>query len=980
MFEHVKIPEELRAFFLSAQEVVVEGNTHFPIDDPNAVYWVQGEGGDIFLYEPKESGFIPIFLIEVGKEELILPPPLNSYSLFFVSSRKTLLRKFSFSTLFEEMQKNRALLEAIAPLFDRWFITLSNMLSPPQKEVAVSRYFAPSKEVEVKKGEILALDRTLAPEEKSRTLFIEMKQGKLALCGESSCTFLTGEGTLYTFTFALWVEAVEDSHFKTIPTIEAVLAPGFLHSLHAFQTQVFVLLAQKRAQQLQTTLGRMQEKKQREQEEYREAFYKLGSVLSDKISVPSTYEGSPVFKAIDLIGQNLQIKIKAPAHTLQNTLDQVREICTSNGIYYRKVALLKNWWQEADQPILAFYGEEKHPVALLKHGRKYEVVDPVAHVTKPATEVAGALQREAFVFYEGFPKKLLRFRDFIFTAVKRNAHEGLVLLLVAIAGGLLNLFLPFAMKELFDTLTFGKDLNFLAQYTLGLMIVAFASAIFALTTNFANQRIEGLSKNQIETALWSRILELPASFFRKIASGKLMNHAAIFQTIRNNLLGSAATLLSNCFYCLFFLIQMFIFSGTLTLIGIAGMFLAFLIYAGCTIVSVRLTAKSFSLASTIQGLVVQIIAGIPKIRVAGAESRFFGLWSNLFSQKKKIDIKIQYTSAIQSLVFRLFPWLMTVVLFTTAITLFKDSIDTTKPPIISMATFFGFTTAFSLFYTAALQVLETIYSLSTSIPYWKRAKFIVEEPLEKQEKGVQTIKLKGGIALDHVYFRYEPESDWVLRDLSIVANPGEMIAIVGPSGCGKSTIVRLLLGFDTPSQGEVLYDEFSLKDLDLRTVRKQIGVVLQNAGILAGSIYDNIVGAGAYTVEEIERAVKLSGFETDLENFPMGLNTILPMGGGAISGGQRQRLYLARALVSSPKILILDEATSALDNRTQELVSANLEGIDVTRIVIAHRLSTIKHADRIYVIEAGAVVETGTFLELEGKGGLFAQMLRRQQV
>ncbi|MFI5334503.1 MAG: ATP-binding cassette domain-containing protein, partial [Chlamydiales bacterium] len=271
-------------------------------------------------------------------------------------------------------------------------------------------------------------------------------------------------------------------------------------------------------------------------------------------------------------------------------------------------------------------------------------------------------------------------------------------------------------------------------------------------------------------------------------------------------------------------------------------------------------------------------------------------------------------------------------------------------------------------------------SLSTAVPYWKQAKFILEEPLEKRPEKVQPINLKGQIALDRVAFRYDKDSDWILRDLSLVANPGEMIGIVGPSGSGKSTIVRLLLGFEAPEQGEVLYDDQSLQDLDIRGVRKQIGVVLQNAGILAGSLYENIVGAGSYTVEEIEKALHLSGFDADLEHLPMGLNTILPMGGGTFSGGQRQRLYLARALVSTPKILILDEATSALDSKTQEFVSNNLDQIDVTRIVIAHRLSTIKHADRIYVLQNGAMVETGTFNELLAKGGLFADMLKRQQV
>lgn len=329
---------------------------------------------------------------------------------------------------------------------------------------------------------------------------------------------------------------------------------------------------------------------------------------------------------------------------------------------------------------------------------------------------------------------------------------------------------------------------------------------------------------------------------------------------------------------------------------------------------------------------------------------------------------------------------MTAALYAVAISLFSQSQVSAEAQFeqsalpISLGTFLGFTTAFGLFTTSALGILETCYTLCVIMPYWKNIKYVIEHPLERQIERVQTTKLQGGVAVDHIYFRYAKDGNWILHDVSIVAHPGEMIAIVGPSGCGKSTIVRMLLGFENPDQGDVLFDDNSLKDLDLRNVRKQIGVVLQNAGILAGSLYENIVGAGTFKVEDIEKALRLSGFQADLENLPMGLNTILSMGGNTLSGGQRQRLYLARALVSSPKILILDEATSALDNKTQEFVSANLDAIDVTRIVIAHRLSTIKNADRIYVMESGHVKEVGTFQELVDKNGLFAEMYRRQQL
>jgi ABC-type bacteriocin/lantibiotic exporter with double-glycine peptidase domain len=427
---------------------------------------------------------------------------------------------------------------------------------------------------------------------------------------------------------------------------------------------------------------------------------------------------------------------------------------------------------------------------------------------------------------------------------------------------------------------------------------------------------------------------------------------------------------------------MFFYNSTFTLLGLAGLFVSSIIFIACIVIEVKLTKKSFAIGSTIQGLVVQIISGIAKIRVAGAEGRFFNVWGNLFSQKKKIDLKLQLVGAIERLAYRIFPMVMTSILFWAAIVIFRTDPTMTNnlTPSHSLGAFIGFYTAYALLIVSVLEIFQMLFSIYGVTPYWERSKLIVQEDTEKKPQTTAKIKLKGGVALEHVYFRYEKEGNWVLQDVSIVAHPGEMVAIVGPTGCGKSTIVRLLLGFESPEQGEVLYDERDIAEYDIRSIRQQIGTVLQNEGLLGGSIYENIVGAKTYAPEAIEKALQLSGFDEDLKTLPMGLHTIMTMGGNTISGGQRQRVYLARALVSSPKILIMDEATSALDSKSQERVGSNLDQLNVTRIVIAHRLSTIRHADRIYVMEDGKIVESGTFKELEEANGLFTAMLKRQQL
>jgi ATP-binding cassette subfamily C protein len=217
-----------------------------------------------------------------------------------------------------------------------------------------------------------------------------------------------------------------------------------------------------------------------------------------------------------------------------------------------------------------------------------------------------------------------------------------------------------------------------------------------------------------------------------------------------------------------------------------------------------------------------------------------------------------------------------------------------------------------------------------------------------------------------------------LRDLSLGVKAGQFAAIVGPSGSGKSTVFRLLLGFETPGSGAIYFDGQDLADLDMQAVRRQIGVVLQNAKLMTGSIFRNIVGDGTLTIDDAWEAARLAGLEEDLKNMPMGMHTVVSEGGGGLSGGQRQRLLIARAIVHKPQIILFDEATSALDNRTQAIVSQSLKALNATRLVIAHRLSTVMRADRIFVLDKGSLMESGTYDELMAQGGLFAQMAKRQ--
>ena len=273
---------------------------------------------------------------------------------------------------------------------------------------------------------------------------------------------------------------------------------------------------------------------------------------------------------------------------------------------------------------------------------------------------------------------------------------------------------------------------------------------------------------------------------------------------------------------------------------------------------------------------------------------------------------------------------------------------------------------------------NTIISILEVVVLWGRAKPILEATSEIDLSKADPGKLSGKVELEHISFRYREDGPLNLDDVNIKAARGEFIALVGPSGSGKSTIIRLLLGFDTPEVGTVYYDGQDLSGLDISAIRRQLGVVLQNGRINSASIFENISGGALITMDEAWDAAKMAGFAEDIHGMPMGMHTVISEGGTNLSGGQRQRLLIARSLVLKPKILIFDEATSALDNRTQAIVSESLDQLQVTRIVIAHRLSTIRNADRIYVIEAGRVVQQGNFQKLSQQEGLFANLMARQ--
>jgi ABC-type bacteriocin/lantibiotic exporter with double-glycine peptidase domain len=371
-----------------------------------------------------------------------------------------------------------------------------------------------------------------------------------------------------------------------------------------------------------------------------------------------------------------------------------------------------------------------------------------------------------------------------------------------------------------------------------------------------------------------------------------------------------------------------------------------------------------------QGMELEYLTGICKLRLTGSEPRAFGAWADVFSAAQTLNYQSGAAFNVLNAVNAAFPTLASMALF---YWFFHGRTDA-----LSLGQFLSFYAAFAAFQTVMVQLVSVLASSLVVIPLYDRAMPILRTAPEVDAGKTKPGELRGEIEISHVVFRYRPEGRPILSDLTIHVAPGEFVALVGDSGAGKSTALRLLLGFETPESGTIYYDGQDLSELDVRALRRRIGVVLQDDKPCAGSLFDNIVGSANLSLADAWEAARMVGLEEDIQAMPMGMQTVVPPGGAGFSGGQIQRLLIARALVRRPGILFFDEATSALDNKTQTVVSGSIAALKVTRLVIAHRLSTVMGADRIYTLRQGQVVEVGTFAELMAKEGLFYDLAKRQ--
>jgi len=444
------------------------------------------------------------------------------------------------------------------------------------------------------------------------------------------------------------------------------------------------------------------------------------------------------------------------------------------------------------------------------------------------------------------------------------------------------------------------------------------------------------------------------------------------ETIQRLLTGAHINAILGGIFSVTSLALMFYYSWQLALFGVCMVITTSIISVIFSLRQLKYIQSSLDLSGEASGIAFQLCSGLSKLKIMDKENQGFAVWGNLFSKYSLCSFNSKKLARNQTVSEFGIHAIVQLVIYGSIAWIYKGH--------IGVAVFVAFLAAFAQFSAGIKNLTSVIATILPVKALYVRLKPILEAKVELDSNKKTPTHFIGEIGVNNISFRYSKDSPLILDSVSIKINPGEFVAFVGSSGAGKSTLFRVLLGLEKAEQGTIFFDGQDINGLNLEEFRQKIGVVTQKAQLIPGSILENITGSGQYSEAEAWKAAILAGLEEDIKSFPMGMHTVVAEGSRTFSGGQKQRLIIARALIKSPKILLLDEATSALDNKTQEIVSKSLERIKATRIVIAHRLSTIQHADRIYVMNKGKIVESGNFNELMKLEGLFYSLAKRQIV
>ncbi|MFG3046423.1 NHLP bacteriocin export ABC transporter permease/ATPase subunit [Streptomyces sp. NPDC048241] len=679
------------------------------------------------------------------------------------------------------------------------------------------------------------------------------------------------------------------------------------------------------------------------------------------------------YAACKLVARAAGITLADPARGIGESerLDPVERVALASRVRVRAVRLEGNWWRENVGPLVGHRALSGAPVALLWRRGGYVAVQPATGRETPVEKAnAEEFEPRAVMFYRPLPEKRLGPLGLLRFSLGGTRNDLLNLLLAGLVTVVIGALVPIATGKVLGEYVPQARENLIAQVCLAVMLSGVVSAAFTLLENLTILRLEGRIEGALQPAVWDRLLRLPTRFFSGRSTGELASAAMGISSIRRLLAGVGPVVAQSVTIGAMNVGLLLYYSVPMAMAAIAMLLVIGAVFTGLGLWQVRWQRRLVTLGNKLNNQAFQTLRGLPKLRVASAENYAYAAWAGEFARSRELQQKVGRIKNLSSVLGAVYLPVCTLVMFMLLAGPAKGA--------MSAASFLTFSTAVTMVLTSVTQLTGAFVSGVAALPLFEEIRPVLDATPEVRAGSTRPGPLTGALEARRLSFRYSDDGPLVLDDVSFAVRPGEFVAVVGPSGCGKSTLLRLLIGFDKPVSGSVLYDGQDLGALDQSAVRRQCGVVLQHAQPFNGSIMDVVCGTEPYTPEEVMAAIELAGLAEDVRRMPMGLHTIVA-GSGAVSGGQRQRLMIAQALIRRPRILFFDEATSALDNDTQRTVIESTRKLNATRIVIAHRLSTVMDADRVVVMEDGKVIQQGTPAELlADTGGRLHELVRRQ--
>lgn len=721
----------------------------------------------------------------------------------------------------------------------------------------------------------------------------------------------------------------------------------------------------------------IKERRKRDQDNFADAMDEISSVITRKqmgsgARNMEANERSQVEWAVGQILEYYHLKPRELPESIKSFQDQLEYLCRPYGIMRRTVKLEKDWYKNA---VGAYLGTTKDgsKVALIpnRFGGYHYVDSRTGRRVSINRQVAQQLEAEALCFYKPFPMKKLSIpvlMRYILESVPAADYTR-ALVMIGLTT-LVGMFAPRITHLLFEKVVPSGTMRLLWAVIVFSVCVDISTQLLTTIKTLVDESIGTQMSISVQAAVMTRVISLPPDFFKKFSAGELTTKIQNFNSLCALLYSGFMVAGVTSVFSLVYITQIFRYARNLVIpsLVIIALTLGYSVFN--TMIRMNINRKTMKAVEKKNGLTYMLISGIQKIRLSGSEVRAFSRWTKIYTEEVRNTYGIPMSVLLSDTVAVAIGLAGNLAMY-----YFAMKAD------ISVADYYAFTAAFAMVSGAFSSLVGIGLQASSIRPVLEQIKPIMETLPEVAEDKTVVTNVSGGIEMSHISFRYSESMPLVLDDLSLKIHPGQYVAIVGKTGCGKSTLVRLLMGFESPQKGAIYYDGKNINALDLKSLRKKLGVVMQNGKLFQGDIFSNItISAPWLTLDQAWEAAELADIADDIRAMPMGMHTIISEGSGGISGGQKQRLMIARAIAPNPKILIFDEATSALDNITQKKVSQALDGLKCTRIVIAHRLSTIRHCDRIIVLDGGKIVEDGSYDELLARGGMFTELVSRQRV